>query len=181
MFFNTKHFLLKFFLNPQFFGSTFLDRKFLAPKLLLKPKHFFDPKFVWTHTFLDPSFFKPKFFWTQPKLFFNINFFTKNYFLPKIANINFLDSKFCWIRILQIIFNGSKLHLRMEFDSGDGLTCILFYSILSYLISFYFILSEQEFDFVFTCHIRKTRPPCKKTPSTITLTQLLAEGMTLHI
>ena len=96
------------FVNPIFFS----DSRLLSDPKNLWTSKFFGPHFFWTqhffkvkHFFLTQNFGDPKFFW--PKILLDTKIFTQNLFRP-------------------------KMHLRMEFDSGVGPTCFIYFPLFDW-------------------------------------------------
>ena len=101
---------------------------------------FFDPKFLWTQNLSDSKFSEPKlldqnlfgrkicrdpkYFW--PTFLWTLNFFEPNTFLDQII---FLELNLFWDLTLLLTQNlfGPQMHLKLEFDSGVGPTCLLMF------------------------------------------------------
>ena len=101
------------FFDLKFFGlNLFLSRHFCKSNIFFWLKIAFWPKKL-----VDPKIYGPHFFGPNISLKWNISFG------PKI----FWDPKFFLPKIFPQNLSGSKIHLRIEFDSGVGPTCIHFF------------------------------------------------------
>ena len=105
-----------------------------------------DPKYCWNQNFVGTQFC-----WTQdsnmfsdPIFFVTQKFWSQTFFGPKIYGAK----QFFWIQFFSYLifiwfqrFFGPKMHLRMEFDSGVGPTCLII--LINYI---YFVTTARVID-----------------------------------
>ena len=111
---------------PKFILSKIVKQKVLDPKIILKPPIFL--LFLYIKTIFWTKFF--------PKILFCENIWCcPNFFLMILWKQNFQDNggwKF-WISNFNL---PTKMHLRLEFDSGVCPTCFSSYFIQSFILHF---------------------------------------------